>query len=206
MSKEAKNSEEDYVPEPPELPQEQSADWESIQKEFDSLDNIDDILIFLRKITDQLKICENTECKIFPEINHLDLLRTDFKRKTIKDAETQITNAIELKRFKMQFREYIIAAKHTFSKIFAMKSAQDTKFKTTGIYHDRILEVINALIQSNHPIPIEVGQGINTYLSMNSRMGDSSEELKEYNEKLRREERDRVKKTKINKKKETDEE
>jgi len=174
--------------------------WEMIQLSFDKLTDLNSIYILLNDYFHKWRICSNLKCDAFASLSQLEKRIDSLPFASLKEANQDLLNEIDRKLFEKAFKKTLRQAKRILRELFAMKTTQDTQRAQSDLYHKRNLEVIDSLINSNHPVPIEVAQGINTYLSFNSQMGEMSQELKEYNEQLKKEERlrkkNRIRKTK----------
>jgi hypothetical protein len=173
------------------LVDEDDENWEVIQKKFSELKDLNEIYVLLNIYFHKWQICSNLKCDAFVSLSQLEKRIDSLPFSNLKEAQQDILNDIDKKLFEKVFNKTLKQAKRILRELFAMKTTHDTQRAQAQVYHERNLEVINALINSNHPVPIEVAQGINTYLAYNSQMGETSSELKEYNEKLQREERRR---------------
>jgi len=194
--------------EPPKVINKNKNYWIDTQREFDKLKDIDEIFAYLRNLVDVLKICTSTECKVFHEIHTLDLMRMDFEFvsinsndekdevKNLTQAREKITNQTYIKTFFELYKKYIKESKSVFSKIFAMKVSREAKISDEEIYHDRNMEIIRELNRSNFAIPIDVGKNVASMLQYNSKMGETSEDLKIHQEEQEKKARELRKKKK----------
>lgn len=127
--------------------------WIEIRQKFDSLQDVDLIFYFLTKIVDELKLCSSVDCKIFPELHRLDLMRMNFREnKTLQDAQKNIKNKLNLKSFQREFEKYIVYSKHTFNKIYALKVTKDTEMKE---HKENFYEYIKSLeVMNDNLVPV----------------------------------------------------
>lgn len=127
--------------------------WIEIRQKFDSLQDVDSIFYFLTKIVDELKLCSSVDCKIFPELHKLDLMRMNFREnKTLQDAQKNISSKLNLKSFEREYERYIVFSKHTFNKIYALKVTKDTEMKE---HKENFYEYIKSLeVMNDNLVPV----------------------------------------------------
>lgn len=159
--------------------------WIEIQKQFDNINNVNEIFYFLRNLIDEQQICENAECSIFPDLHKLDLSRYKFRKLqifTLKEAKSEIKNKTELKKFEDDYDHYICQSKSVFSRCFALKTSLDLKLEAARLRHERKMEMVREFNKSKIPVHADFQLETQEYI----------DELDE-NEKVRKEAKEKMK-------------
>jgi rRNA-processing protein FCF1 len=130
--------------------------WSEYQRLFDKHDNVDEIFYFLRDLVDELQICENATCPIFPNLFDLDKERTDYEFKTLVDAKVSIKNTVEFQKYQEKFMQYLLKAKTVMAEIYALKVSVGKKEALHMQYHDEYLETLRIINENNYPMPLSV--------------------------------------------------
>lgn len=162
-----------------------NANWIKIRREFDVLNNIDEIFYFLSNLINETQICNSVNCAIFPELSQLDYLRLDFDYKTLKEAQTNIENKNMLKVFEENYIDYIKQSKSIFNKIFALKTTKETQYVNRRNRVMDMIEIISELNKNHFPVPLNVGK--NLEIAVNDMSEDlliSSEDIDERKKKI----------------------
>jgi hypothetical protein len=150
--------------------------WEMYQMEFDTLENIDEIFNFLSRVIDELKVCINNKCEIFPKLSKLNKKRSSLKDfneligiKTeivsLTIAKSKIKNRALLKRYGIMYNEYLKIAKSVYSHIFALKVSKESKIDEINDSHDKYMEILDKFNKNNNAYPIDFVKSTQNYVN-----------------------------------------
>jgi hypothetical protein len=136
-----------------------SVDWTFIESKFDSELLFDKKFYFLRELIDDLRICDNATCTIFPKLHELKQ-----KLKTLKiwgynsfqEARQSIENELDFKKWEKDYREFDNFAEHAFSQIFALKTSRDAQDLKHKQYHQEYLDTLTIINENNYPMPLQI--------------------------------------------------
>lgn len=136
----------------------ESVDWITIQKKFDSLQNINSLFYFLRSLVDLLEICTTTECDIFPDLHKIDVMRVDFEVTSLELAKSLPDS--RFRKFNTQYQQYLRECKRVFSRIFALKTSREALRKDNEIKHRHFIEYLETCGKYKLPLNMDVSKGV----------------------------------------------
>jgi virulence-associated protein VapD len=136
---------------------EQVTKWTEIERTFDSIDDMNLRVYFLRDLISQMNICSDTQCEIYPALHqfksHVKNLR-EYQLSKISDFK-KIVNVQEQKRFIDLMRDLESESESVFSKIFALYSVKITREKALNEWHQRQIQIMKVQNESRLPISQE---------------------------------------------------
>mgnify|MGYP006306265031 CR=1 FL=1 len=183
-----------------------SVNWTEIESKFDNLVKFDEKFYFLRELVDDLNICDNTTCKIYPEIHQLKQKLKTLKQwgyNTYKDGIKDIENEIDKKKWTKDFQEFDNLAEHVFSKIFAMKTSKDTQEQQHEQGFQEYCETLKIINENNFPMPLQIQNSVQSKMDeitsnaiqLDDRLKDKRKEFQSFMEEMKSKKKSKNKKS-----------
>jgi hypothetical protein len=141
--------------------------WTDIEKTFDNITDMNLRVYFLRDLISQMSICNEKECEIYPSLHQLKSHTKNLREYgffMLSDAK-KIINEIFRKQFIDLMRELESESESVFSKIFALYTIKKNKDLTEQTRHNRMIELMKVMIQSNIPVPFEIQTEVDQYIN-----------------------------------------
>jgi len=134
--------------------------WGDIQRAFDKLKDIDEILYFLRSLVDEFNVCSSSECEIYPKLLELDKSRDDFTQWKVRDFKmAESLPDSDYKRFTRVFLVYIRDAKEIFSYIYSLKTSKKAMDEIDENRYSKLITYLKTLNDNFLPTNLSLQAG-----------------------------------------------
>lgn len=138
--------------------------FSEIQRKFDKLVDIDEILYYLRDIFNLFSVCSTATCDVNHNLHELGLMREIFPAKTIAKIRELKKNETEMQKWENEYDEYVYEANRILSELFALKIAKETVELEKKIKHERKVEIVREFVKSKIPIPSDFTMEMSEYI------------------------------------------
>jgi len=155
-------------------------DWGSIGRIFDekSKNGVDEIYYFFLELLSEKDVCKDNKCIMFDELQQLDESRSELKYQTVDDARDHISDEMEFDDVKTSIETWFFQARKLFNIMVRTSSTRQTRIDEEEVYHKRNIELINAMVKSNHPLDVQFANTVSAVIKNNSELGEMSEQLR----------------------------